>query len=241
MQGTKAVLEAAHKYGKNVKKIVYTSSVAAAYPVDLGPQRPEITIDENSWNPVTIEEAESGWVFGYSASKKLAEQALWEFKKTEKPSFEVATIVVPLVYGPPICQTTYSTLPSSPAFFKAILGLPVDTKKIPSSGSAHADVRDIARTHIKALFDDRFNNGRWIACEGFSDNQVILDIIHKYRPEDSAHIAVGAPNSFQREKFFKYDDSKTRAIVEFEFIPFEKSVIDEFDALLALKKKEEAA
>lgn len=103
----------------------------------------------------------------------------------------------------------------------------------------HVDVRDAARVHIKALFDDRFDKGRWLPMEGVTDKQKIFDIIHKYRPKEGADLFVGNPGTFNAEGFTKVDDSKTRELLDFEYISLEKSILDEFDALMLLKKQEE--
>lgn len=238
--GTTSVLSAAHKYGKNVKKVVLTSSIGTAYNLTLGPKHPEITMSEETWTPLTIENAEDSFVHGYNVSKKLAEESLWEFQKTQKPSFAVAAMLTPVVYGPPIHQTTYSTVPSSLSYFKTFFDIPLDTKEIPPSYCGHADVRDIARIHIKALFDSKFDNGRWLILAEVADEQEMIDILHKYRPKESANMVVGTPNSSKREELYKVDDSKTRKLLDFEYIPVAKTTIDMFDALLALKQKEEA-
>lgn len=241
VEGTLSVLKAAQKYGKNVKRVVTTSLFAAAYPLLLGPKRPEITLTEESWNHITIKEAEESSFAAYAASKKSAERALWDFKETEKPDFAVATILAPLIHGLPIHQTTYSTLPSSLAYFKSFLESPLDMVLGTPAGSGHVDVRDVARINIKALFNEKFDNGRWIAAEGITDNQTPIDIIHKYRPEQSTNIFVGTPNTFEAKEYFKIDDSKTRAILNFEYISLEKSILDEFDALTLSKKQEEGS
>lgn len=218
-----------------------TSSIGASYPIHLGPKQADITINEDSWNPITIEEAEQNWSTGYSVSKKLAEEALWDFQKTHKPRFAVAAMVTPVAYGPPINQVTYSTLPSSVAFFKTFLDYPLDLAAVPPSVSGHADVRDIARAHVQATFDSRFDNGRWLIMQGISDDQTAMDILHNYRPKESANVVVGSPGSFNPDEFYKFENAKTRAILNFEFIPYEKSIVDQYDLILQLKKEEEEA
>lgn len=100
--GTTSVLKAAHRYGKNVEKIVVTSSVVAAFVGSKGFKGPSRYVDETAWNPVTAEQATTGWGPGYFYFKVAAEKSVWEFMEASKPNFSVATILVPLVYGPPI-------------------------------------------------------------------------------------------------------------------------------------------
>lgn len=72
VDGTKGILEAAKKYGKNVKKFVFTSSFAALASLSVGPQRPDITLSNKSWNPVTMEEAAQNVFSAYFAGKTFA-------------------------------------------------------------------------------------------------------------------------------------------------------------------------
>lgn len=235
--GTTSVLKAAHKYGKNVEKVVVTSSVVAAL-VGNDFKNPSSYVDENSWNEVTAEQAATGWGPGYAYSKVSAEKAVWEFKKTAIPAFSIATVLVPLVYGPPIHQTTYSAVGSSVGFFKNLLSLPIDTKEVPTDLSGHADVRDVARFHIQAVQNDKFDGGRWLIIAGRANDQVTLDIIHKYRSKEAAGVTKGDPGSFNDEDYYRYDNSKTLKNIDFDFIPFIKSVLDEFDALKQLEASE---
>lgn len=241
VNATKSLLQAAHNHGHNVKKFVVTSSVASVYPTYIGAEHPEITITEDSWIDLTLDQAEENWFSGYSASKKFAEKALWDFKETQKPRFPVSAIVITGCYGPPIHDVTYSTLGSSVSMFRDLLNTPVETKEIPTGISGHVDVRDAARIHVNALFDSRYDNARWLVMDGRADQQTMLDIIHKYRPIESADIAVGIPSSFNEKLFYKFDNSKTLMLLDFELIPFEKSVIDMFDAVRLLKEEEEKA
>lgn len=237
VQGAAAVLNAAHRYGRNVKKVVYTSSLAACYPMALGYKNPSVFVSEDTWNPTTLEQASANWSAGYSTSKTLTEKSVWEFQETVKPRFSIATILVPFVLGPPIHVTTYAELTTSLEFLKAMLDLPADATQFANAFAGHADVRDIARTHVVALENAAFDNGRWFPLAGLANDQVIADIIHKYRPDEAADLAIGTPGDFKPEEYYKYDNSKTVKNLGFDFIPFTKTVLDQFDAFMELKKK----
>lgn len=240
ISGTNSVLKAAHKFGKNVEKVVVTSSLIVAFPKDKDFKDPSVLIDETTWNATDLEDAKAGWIPAYTASKIYAEKAVWEFKETVKPKFSVATILVPVVYGPPIHQATYSNIGSSVQFFKANLDLPIETKDIVGF-NGHADVRDVARFHILAATRDNFDNQRWLPIGGFAHDQVALDVLHKFRPEETAGVTKGTPGSFKAEDFYRYNNTKTLKNIDFEFIPFTKSILDEFDALQLLKAQEESS
>lgn len=95
------------KHGKNVKRIVVTSSTGAV--LEVGP-KPRI-FDENDWNNQAVklvEEkgSEADSASKYRASKTLAERAgwkVWELYK-DKVDWDLTTIAPPFVYGPPLQQ-----------------------------------------------------------------------------------------------------------------------------------------
>lgn len=121
------------------------------------------------------------------------------------------------------------------------MNIPADTKEIPDGLTGYVDVRDVARLHVHALFNDNYDNGRWFLLAGRPKNQTLLDLIHKYRPEESANLAIGTPGAFNTSQLYKFDNAKTLKVLDFELIPLEKSIIDMYDAVLLLKRAEEDA
>lgn len=241
VQGTESVLKAAHEHGNHVKRFVLTSSMVATFP-RFGFNHPDLTVTEDQWSPVTYEQGANSFIEAYVASKKFGEKAAWDFQEKYHPGFSIAAILAPLAYGPPINEATYATLSSSSAFIKKLMDLPLDATELPNFFIGQGDVRDIARTHVAALQNAEFDNGRWMPLATLANDQLILDIIHKHRPDQAKEILTkGVPGSFKVEEYYKYDNSKTKTALGFEFIDFEKTIIDHFDATLALRAKEEQA
>lgn len=176
----------------------------------------------------------------YVVSKKFAEKAVFEFRKTVKPAFRIATVVLPFIYGPIIHKVSYPNFGSSMAAFHCLMSLPSDSTDFQDFCPAVLGVRDAARVHVAALKKDSINNGRWFPISTMADNQAIVDIIHKYRPEQAAQVTKGLPGTFKGEEYFKYDISRTLKAFDMVLIPFEKTIIDEYDSMTALKKESEA-
>lgn len=234
VEGTKSALEASHKYGKNVKKFVFTASIAGIFPMGNGSMKKNyVFINEESWNPIEYEEGTENWGNAYCVGKKYAEKAIWEFEEKVKPKFAVSVIIAPLTHGPPIHQTNYKDLRSSMANMRRLFELPFDTKTVPDMFIGHCDVRDMARIHVMAIQTDRLDGQRWLPITGYGDDQVVLDILHKYRPEETAKckMTFATPGSFDPKDYYSYDVSKTMKAIDFECIPLEKSVLDEFDGV----------
>ena len=239
VEGAKDILHSAHEYGPNIKKFVYTSSLVAAVNLSSLPENETLTKD--SWSSISNdpEELDKSWNDAYYASKTYAERAIWEFKETIKPQFSVSTILFPIVYGPPIHDVTYETLGSSLSSAKQLVELPKDAKEIPTFLRINIDVRDVARGHVKSLSNPEFDNTRSVLAANIADGQLIADILHKNRPTESVDIVVGTPGVYNTTAEIEYDFSKTNARLGFEFIPLEKTILDQFDAVWQLKKESE--
>ncbi|KAF9517335.1 hypothetical protein BS47DRAFT_1359630 [Hydnum rufescens UP504] len=152
IRGVQGILESTHKYGKNVKRIVLTSSVAAiGEPTvrDGKPIRDEVNGVEyeghcrsrGPWKgaqPMSV----------YAASKVYAEQSAWAWVKEHKPSWDLVTILPPYVLG-----TVHPSGKETHWQYSAVL-LEYTLDHPDTSGATvgtWADVRDTANIHILAL------------------------------------------------------------------------------------------
>lgn len=124
-EGTLNLLRYAAK-SPSVRRVVVTSSFAAVTDFTKGgPNRPGVTYTPHDWQPFGREEAlAQGGAVAYSASKKLAEKAAWDFVAQEKPQFDLATINPPMIYGKSLPWATRQTLnTSSQAIYNVRLGV----------------------------------------------------------------------------------------------------------------------
>ncbi len=106
VNGTRNVLSSIHKHGKDVKRVVITSSFAAILD---STRQGHIVYTEKDWNISSVENVEKKGKDqegpdAYRASKTMAERAAWEFVETHKPSWDLVTVNPPLVFGPIIHQ-----------------------------------------------------------------------------------------------------------------------------------------
>lgn len=100
-----------------VRRVVVTSSFAAVTDFTKGgPNRPGHVYTPQDWQPFGRTEAlAQGGAVAYSASKKLAEKAAWDFVAEQKPHFDLATINPPMIYGASLPWATRKTLNTSSA------------------------------------------------------------------------------------------------------------------------------
>lgn len=89
----------------------------------------------------------------YHASKILAHNATWDFKKQKKPHFDLVTIHPTFVFGHDLLQTTSEEIGGTNALLWNAL-----TSGEPSIWSSYVNVRDVAAAHINAL-ESRITDG----------------------------------------------------------------------------------
>ncbi|MBO1257025.1 NAD-dependent epimerase/dehydratase family protein [Alteromonas sp. 5E99-2] len=177
LEGTQNVLEAASEC--NVKKIIYTSSVAAVGSSFNGEKK-----NERDWNDNSHE--------FYAKCKNDAERLLW--LKAQEMNLNVVTILPGMIIGPNFSKHTPSTY-----LFDKILNenmpmiLPVEF--------AITDVRDVANAHIKA-YENGHSEGRYIAAGSPVKMQDVLAIIAKIRPELSLPKSLVPPYLYPLLPFF---------------------------------------
>ncbi len=136
VDGALRALRAAHAAG--IKRVIFTSSTVAVATGDLKPGK--TAFDEEDWSDVNHSEATP-----YAQSKTLAEQAAWDFVKSDAPEMELTVINPGFVLGAPL-DGNYGT---SIKVIERILA--AKDPMLPKFGFSSVDVRDIAEMHIRAL------------------------------------------------------------------------------------------
>ncbi len=151
-------LRAAH--AANVKKVVFTSSVAAVGS-NAPPDRP---LNEEDWN--------DGASSPYFRAKTEAERKAWAFAK------EVGLNLVVINPGAIIGPGFFRHTPSTVMFEQVIRGqLPL---ALPT-GFTFVDVRDVAMAHLLAYERDDAH-GRYLACARYFSMPELMRFLHELDP-----------------------------------------------------------
>lgn len=149
--GTLRVLRAAARAG--VKRVVMTSSGAAATPRDL---RKTKVADETVWT-----DPKDPNINAYRYSKLLAERAAWDFMAEHKGTMTLTTVLPTAVFGPILSRDSMSSV-------QLILALLNGAQPaIPRMGFNVVDVRDVADLHIRAMTAPEAAGERFIAASDF--------------------------------------------------------------------------
>ncbi|OQU96591.1 hypothetical protein CLAIMM_02650 isoform 2 [Cladophialophora immunda] len=91
------VLSAAQKSAGRMRRVVVTGSMVATMRIeDLYSDK---TVSDESWNPITLEEAELNPLNAYCYSKVSAEKKAWEFMKETPRPFDLVVLLAPSITG----------------------------------------------------------------------------------------------------------------------------------------------
>ena len=159
VDGTLRAMRAAQMAG--VKRVVLTSSIVAMMG---GKMRG--TFGPDDWTPTNTSSVST-----YSKSKTLAEQAAWDFMKTQADGavLELVSVNPGGVFGPPLGKNISGQSMSMVA--QMLAGkLPM----VPNIAFPMVDVRDVATLHVKAMVHPDAAGLRLIAsrAEGTSFSSV---------------------------------------------------------------------
>lgn len=192
--------------------------------------------EENTWNPITYEQALTGPIFAYLGSKTFAEKAARDFVKDKQPNFDLVTIHPPGVYGPPIHELpSLDSINTSNNSLASILQGKWQTQVPDNPPTQWVDVRDVALAHVRALDVAGASSRRFITVAGYASNQQVVSIIAEKYPELRSRL----PENFgktQKGKIPRVDTEPAEKVLGIKFTPLEDSVLDTIGALLPLAR-----
>ncbi|KAK1834969.1 hypothetical protein QBC39DRAFT_251200 [Podospora conica] len=161
VDGNLALLRSAKRSAPTLKSFVATGSVNAlttGMPDELkaGP------MSNKTWLAITREQARetNNAYISYCSGKKEGELAIWDFVKTESPSFSVTVLLPALIFGPPLqpVKSVKSLNYSINLIYSFFSGQ--YTEIPPTSFPSFVDVRDLADAHVKVLTTPEAANRR---------------------------------------------------------------------------------
>ncbi|KAF7999610.1 hypothetical protein HF325_006286 [Metschnikowia pulcherrima] len=235
VEGTKNVLSAIQKHGPQYKHVVVTSSVVAL--ADLAQiNDPSKTVNEESWSPITWDEAKANPFAGYFGSKKFAEKAAWEFYENEKPEYTLNVINPVYVFGPQAFDAEVKEeLNVSAEVINKLLKLQPDSP-LPDVKGGFVDVRDVAKAHV-AAFENGFNKKRLLLYSEKFTAQKLLNILNGHFDSLKGKLPKGDPELADQDPAgAKLDNSQTRQLLNFPFVDLETSAIDSVTQIIKAKQ-----
>ncbi|KAF8271941.1 NAD-P-binding protein [Lactarius quietus] len=241
--GTTRILDAAVATG--VKKLVITESIMSlGTPDDFWK---DITITENSYSPLTREDALKPGVSGfevYSVSKGLSDLTVRNFRQ-EHPDFDIASIHPGYIYGPLGPGQVYDT--PATGTNRYIYGLISGAPDRPVSGYDRAvrgaplnvDVRDVARAHVLALkLPPSSTPKRFVLTTSTFTWTEAIALLAEKRPELKDRLPVVTGNEPPVGTIARMDTSKTESVLGMKsYVKWQDTVLDTVDDLLRVEKE----
>ncbi|KAF9018459.1 NAD(P)-binding protein [Hymenopellis radicata] len=234
IEGTLNVVRQADKAG--IKKIVVTSTIATA-------RNPSGSTTDQDWNPVTKEQAYglTGMAV-YGAAKTVAERELWAYADAH-PHLDITTINPPFIYGP-VAETFKVPEPSigsitSLGMLYALL-FPDSTMFPPNVH--YADVRDVAKAHVRALKappSSSVGRKRLIFGSPYEfDLEAVRNLVVQKRPQVASRWTTKKVPTYPSLKLH-CDMGRLKEVLgmdEAQFISLEDTMLDSIDSLLAIEQ-----
>ncbi|KUL83458.1 hypothetical protein ZTR_10958 [Talaromyces verruculosus] len=222
IQGTLGILQSVKAYAPLVKRVIVTSSFAAIINFSSHPA----LYTENVWNPITYEEA-LNTALTYPGSKKLAEEAAWNFMRTEKPTFTLTTICPPMVYGPVEHHPgSLNDINTSNVIVSDFLQGKFKDQIPPTGFYLWVDVRDVAYAHVQALSAPGVENERFMVVAGHYDNKKMADVIRSAFPHFTAVLPPSDLPGDLPVDIYKFDNSKSVSVLGIKYHSFYDSIKD---------------
>ncbi|KAF5364628.1 hypothetical protein D9758_005635 [Tetrapyrgos nigripes] len=242
VSGTLNIIEQAEEAG--IKNIIFTSTLATI-------RNPEGNYKNDAWNPITKEQAlaSNDFMTIYSASKKYAELAIWEWAE-KHPHVEITVINPPLIAGPyhhdfyPGPENPTDQPPSN----KLILGFILPNGTF-SPHQIYVDVRDVAKAHVNAI---RINILSTKSTSVIGRKRVlfpsphemeyrkVLEMIKEKRPELKERLNKGEYPKNVTLKRLPCDSERIEEVLGMkveDFHTLEKTFFDLFDNYLECEEK----
>ncbi|KAL7904941.1 NAD(P)-binding protein [Trichoderma velutinum] len=239
IKGCVAILDAALRYGKGVKRVVVTSSHASVADTSKG-LRPGYVYNEKDWNHMTYEQAAdqaTDGVTAYCASKALAERAVWKWADEHSDApFDVVTITPPWIFGPYVTELTSTAhLSESVRLIYNLLG----AKEVPVFDfGGYADVREVGAAHLLALEVPAAGGQRFWVGQSLRW-QAVVDVGREEFPELRSRLPEGKPG--WREDAYGVDGSKAERVLGLKYLTFKETIKDTFAQLLSAERAEATA
>jgi dihydroflavonol-4-reductase len=169
-EGTLRVLRAAR--GAAVKRVVVTSSAAAAIPTDS-----DVVADEEVWTDLPPRA-----IHNYPRSKTLAEHDAWAYVK-DQGGIELTTILPAQIQGPVLGSDL------SPSVSIIAMMLMGKMPAVPRVGFGIVDIRDLIDLHIRAMTAPQAAGERFLATSDFLWLRQIAQILKDELGEKAAKVS----------------------------------------------------
>ena len=161
----------------------------------------------------------------------MAEKAAWALVEEHKPTWDLAVINPPFIWGPPIHEVNSADKlnTSQKMLFDILTG--AWPEAYDANGYTVVDVRDIALAHVRAAQLLQAGGNRALICSFNGYPQDVLDIANTLPPQGWSGVPKGSkPGSTKdKEKLINVDTTQFRRLYGFQLRPIEETLRDSLE------------
>ncbi|WVQ77233.1 hypothetical protein IAR50_006916 [Cryptococcus sp. DSM 104548] len=217
------------KKSTTIKSVLLMSSLSSSMDLESPPGK---VYTEDDWNSYTEETCKAveldknpmAPVIWYFTAKKLAEQAVLEFQKTEKPAFSISTFCPSMVTGPAhflASAEDVDTLGDSQKLFLALFA-GKDQPLPPQFSATLVDVRDMAEAFYLGV--SKRAEGKFIISGPEFTYQQLADKLRTLRPDLEALFPLGEPGN-QTPYPSSIDATKSKEVLGLQYHTIEETLV----------------
>ncbi|GAA5988993.1 hypothetical protein JCM11641_001108 [Rhodosporidiobolus odoratus] len=253
--GTLSILESARRVA-SVRSVAITSShVWSTYTSmeEWSAAGPELFLDENSWNPISYEEAAKlpleAALEIYATAKAAAELAAFDFATRPDVHFAVSAHAPALVLGRNYApgHRTLKTIGSTLAITLELLWNQKDFSAATTAAfdpNTFASIEDVARAHVAAALNPQISaNKRYLLISARSSWKQLIRYMIKARPVLKGHLP-SMPDEPTEDEVpsgkYGYDASRFEVDFGYEYQTMEEIAASFADYVYGLTKAEGA-
>lgn len=174
---TNSVLFAAKKI-PTIRRVVITSSLSNVMRTDDN----STVVNEDSWSDAESTHDYSGCnpYEAYIASKAIVEKKVWKFVETEKPSFDIITLLMTYVFGDVLIKSD-----NKPSGTNALLWGTLKNGAQGGMMEQTVHVRDVADAHLRSLNAFVEGNQRFIIANDSTNFENAFELVKKEFPNET--------------------------------------------------------
>lgn len=209
---TNSVLFAAKKV-PTIRRVIITSSLSNVIRTEDN----STVVNEDNWSDAESTHDYSGCnpYEAYIASKAIVEKKAWKFVETEKPSFDIITLLMTYVFGDVLVKND-----NKPSGTNALLWEILKNGAQGGMMEQTVHVRDVADTHVRALNASVKGNQRFIIADDSIKFNNAFKLVKKEFPNETWNFGSTISTNVT------YDNRRAKEVLGIKFRSFKSTILD---------------
>lgn len=209
---TNSILFAARKV-TTIRRVIITSSLSNVIRTEDN----STIVNEDSWSGTesTHDYSRCNPYEAYIASKAIVEKNAWKFVETEKPSFDIITLLMTYVFGDVLVKND-----NKPSGTNALLWGILKNGAQGGMMEQTVHVRDVADAHVRALDESVKGNQRFIIAGDSIKFNNAFELVKKEFPNETWNFGSTISTNVT------YDNRRAKEVLGIKFRTFKSTILD---------------